>query len=89
MVTAIPVNQKNNSMFSDHFPDVHDVHKKVEEAKKYAEKIKPQHYAYFGEEKNPYASLNKNKIDISNETIKTTKTEEKENNKSQNKGRSL
>lgn len=80
MVTAIPVNQKNNSMFSDHFPDIHDVHKKVEEAKKYAEKIKPQHYAYFGEEKNPFNGLKKNKIE---------KSEKKESETKQNKGRSL
>lgn len=89
MVTAIPVNQKNNSMFSDHFPDVHDVHKKVDEAKKYAEKIKPQHYAYFGEEKNPYASLNKNKIDISNAKTEIGKSKEKKDEKNQSKGRSL
>lgn len=89
MVTAIPVNQKNNSMFSDHFPDVHDVHKKVEEAKKYAEKIKPQHYAYFGEEKNPYASLNKNKIDISNIKTEVGKSKGKKDEKNQSKERSL
>ena len=89
MVTAIPVNQKNNSMFSDHFPDVHDVYKKVEEAKKYAEKIKPQHYAYFGEEKNPYASLNKNKIDISKLKNEDTNLKESKDKKSQSKGRSL
>lgn len=89
MVTAIPVNQKNNSMFSDHFPDVHDVYKKVEEAKKYAEKIKPQHYAYFGEEKNPYASLNKNKIDISNVKTEIGKLKEKKDEKNQSKERSL
>ena len=89
MVTAIPVNQRSNAMFNDHFPDVHDVYQSVEETKKYAEKIKPQHYAYFGEAKNPYASLKKNKIDISSEAIKTAKTEEKENDKKQNKGRSL
>ena len=89
MVTAIPVNQKNNSMFSDHFPDVHDVYKKVEEAKKYAEKIKPQHYAYFGEEKNPYASSNKNKIDISKLKNEDTNLKENKNKKSQSKGRSL
>lgn len=89
MVTAIPVNQKNNSMFSDHFPDIHDVHKKVEEAKKYAEKIKPQHYAYFGEEKNPFNGLKKNKIDISNEINKIEESEKKESETKQNKGRSL
>lgn len=89
MVTAIHVNQRSNAMFNDHFPDVHDVYQSVEETKKYAEKIKPQHYAYFGEAKNPYASLKKNKIDISSEAIKTAKTEEKENDKKQNKGRSL
>ena len=89
MVTAIPVNQKDNSMFSDHFPDVHDVYKKVEEAKKYAEKIKPQHYAYFGEEKNPYASLNKNKIDISNVKTEIGKLKEKKDEKNQSKERSL
>ena len=89
MVTAIPVNQKNNSMFSDHFPDVHDVHKKVDEAKKYAEKIKPQHYAYFGEEKNPYASLNKNKIDISNIKTEVGKSKGKKDEKNQSKERSL
>lgn len=89
MVTAIPVNQKNNSMFSDHFPDVHDVHKKVDEAKKYAEKIKPQHYAYFGEEKNPYASSNKNKIDISKLKNEDTNLKENKDKKSQSKGRSL
>lgn len=89
MVTAIPVNQKNNSMFSDHFPDVHDVYKKVEEAKKYAEKIKPQHYAYFGEEKNPYASSNKNKIDISKLKNEDTNLKENKDKKSQSKGRSL
>lgn len=89
MVTAIPVNQKNNSMFSDHFPDVHDVHKKVEEAKKYAEKIKPQHYAYFGEEKNPYASLKKNKIDISNIKTEVGKSKGKKDEKNQSKKRSL
>ena len=89
MVTAIPVNQKNNSMFSDHFPDVYDVYKKVEEAKKYAEKIKPQHYAYFGEEKNPYASLNKNKIDISKLKNEDTNLKESKDKKSQSKGRSL
>ena len=89
IVTAIPVNKKNNSMFSDHFPDVHDVHKKVEEAKKYAEKIKPQHYAYFGEEKNPYASLNKNKIDISNVKTEIEKLKEKKDEKNQSKERSL
>ena len=89
MVTAIPVNQKNNSMFSDHFPDVYDVYKKVEETKKYAEKIKPQHYAYFGEEKNPYASLNKNKIDISNVKTEIGKLKEKKGEKNQSKERSL
>lgn len=89
MVTAIPVNQKNNSMFSDHFPDVHNVYKKVEETKKYAEKIKPQHYAYFGEEKNPYASLNKNKIDISNVKTEIGKLKEKKDEKNQSKERSL
>ena len=89
MVTAIPVNQKNNSMFSDHFPDVHDVYKKVEETKKYAEKIKPQHYAYFGEEKNPYASLNKNKIDISNIKTEVGKSKGKKDEKNQSKERSL
>lgn len=89
MVTAIPVNQKDNSMFSDHFPDVHDVYKKVEEAKKYAEKIKPQHYAYFGEEKNPYASSNKNKIDISKLKNEDTNLKENKDKKSQSKGRSL
>ena len=89
MVTAIPVNQKNNSMFSDHFPDVHDVHKKVDEAKKYAEKIKPQHYAYFGEEKNHYASLNKNKIDISNIKTEVGKSKGKKDEKNQSKERSL
>lgn len=89
MVTAIPVNQKNNSMFSDHFPDVHNVYKKVEETKKYAEKIKPQHYAYFGEEKNPYASLNKNKIDISNVKTEIGKLKEKKDKKNQSKERSL
>jgi|GEM_PF-1595744 len=89
MVTAIPVNQKNNSMFSDHFPDVHDVYKKVEEAKKYAEKIKPQHYAYFGEEKNPYASSNKNKIDISKLKNEDTNLKENKDKKSQSKVRSL
>ena len=89
MVTASPVNQKNNSMFSDHFPDVHDVHKKVEEAKKYAEKIKPQHYAYFGEEKNPYASLKKNKIDISNIKTEVGKSKGKKDEKNQSKKRSL
>ena len=89
MVTAIPVNQKNNSMFSDHFPDVYDVHKKVDEAKKYAEKIKPQHYAYFGEEKNPYASSNKNKIDISKLKNEDTNLKENKDKKSQSKGRSL
>lgn len=89
MVTAIPVNQKNNSMFSDHFPDVHDVYKKVEETKKYAEKIKPQHYAYFGEEKNPYASSNKNKIDISKLKNEDTNLKENKDKKSQSKGRSL
>lgn len=89
IVTAIPVNKKNNSMFSDHFPDVHDVHKKVEEAKKYAEKIKPQHYAYFGEEKNPYASSNKNKIDISKLKNEDTNLKENKDKKSQSKGRSL
>ena len=76
-------------MFSDHFPDVHDVYKKVEEAKKYAEKIKPQHYAYFGEEKNPYASLNKNKIDISNVKTEIGKLKEKKDEKNQSKERSL
>lgn len=89
MVTAIPVNQKNNSMFSNHFPDVHNVYKKVEETKKYAEKIKPQHYAYFGEEKNPYASLNKNKIDISNVKTEIGKLKEKKDEKNQSKERSL
>ena len=89
MVTAIPVNQKNNSMFSDHFPDVHNVYKKVEETKKYAEKIKPQHYAYFGEEKNPYASSNKNKIDISKLKNEDTNLKENKDKKSQSKGRSL
>ena len=89
MVTAIPVNQKNNSMFSDHFPDVYDVHKKVDEAKKYAEKIKSQHYAYFGEEKNPYASLNKNKIDISNIKTEVGKSKGKKDEKNQSKERSL
>lgn len=88
-VTAIPVNQRSNSMFSDHFPDVHDVYKKVEETKKYAEKIKPQHYAYFGEEKNPYASLNKNKIDISNVKTEIGKLKEKKDEKNQSKERSL
>ena len=61
----------------------------VEETKKYIEKIKPQHYAYFGKTKDPFADLKKNKFDISNETVRSTKSEKKESGKNQNKGRSL
>lgn len=59
MVTAIPVRQKGNAMFNDHFPDVHDVYESIESTKKYIKKIKPEHYAYFGEKKDPYEHLRK------------------------------
>lgn len=59
MVTAIPVRQKGTAMFNDHFPDVHDVYESMESTKKYIEKIKPEHYAYFGEKKDPYEHLRK------------------------------